>query len=96
MALSNPYRGERRPGAVGLPLHGVKIALFDEENREIEVEGVPGEIRVKGENVFLEYWDNPEATKSSFSEGWFCTGDIAVLESGYYRIRCRTISLKHY
>lgn len=90
MAISNPYDGERRAGAVGIPLPGVEVKLFDEDNREIEGEDIPGEIRIKGDNVFLEYWDNPEATSSSFRDGWFCTGDVAVLENGYYRIMGRS------
>ena len=36
-----------------------------------------------------EYWQNPKATSDSFDDGWFRTGDIAVLESGYYRIMGR-------
>ena len=90
MAISNPYEGERRAGAVGIPLPGVEVILVDEDENVIKEEDVPGEIRIKGDNVFLEYWDNPEATKSSFKDGWFCTGDVAVIESGYYRIMGRS------
>jgi malonyl-CoA/methylmalonyl-CoA synthetase len=86
MALSNPYRGERRPGAVGLPLPGVEVRLVSEENSIVTEENVPGEIQVRGPAVFLEYWNRPEATKESFLDGWFRTGDVAVLERGYYRI----------
>lgn len=90
MGISNPYEGDRRAGAVGIPLPGVEVALFDEASKLIEEENIPGEIRVKGPNVFLEYWENSEATLGSFAEGWFCTGDVAVLESGYYRIMGRS------
>lgn len=89
MGLSNPYLGERRAGAVGLPLKGVDVALFDDEGLPIDKEDVPGEIRVRGDNVFLEYWNNPEATSESFVDGWFRTGDVAVREKGYYRIMGR-------
>jgi malonyl-CoA/methylmalonyl-CoA synthetase len=89
MALSNPYRGERRAGAVGLPLPGVDVVLCDESGSVIEADEQPGEIRVRGANVFLEYWRNPQATTESFSDGWFRTGDIAVREAGYYRIMGR-------
>jgi malonyl-CoA/methylmalonyl-CoA synthetase len=44
----------------------------------------------RGPNVFLEYWNRPEATRASFQEGWFRTGDIAVGEDGYYRIMGRS------
>ena len=90
MALSNPYRGERRAGCVGQPLPGVEVQLFDEQHRAITEPATAGEIRIKGGNVFLEYWNNPKATASSFHDGWFCTGDVAVVEDGYYRIMGRS------
>ena len=90
MALSNPYRGERRPGYVGQALPGVTVQLVDEEGEIVTGEGTPGEIRIQSPTVFLEYWGNREATAASFSDGWFCTGDIAVIEDGYYRIMGRS------
>ena len=89
MALSNPYDGERRPGCVGMPLPGVAVELHDEEGQVVTAEGEPGEIWVQGPNVFLEYWQNPRATEESFTRQWFHTGDVAVLEEGYYRIMGR-------
>jgi malonyl-CoA/methylmalonyl-CoA synthetase len=86
MALSNPLAGERRPGSVGLPLPGVQVRLVDEDGSEVEP-GTPGEIEVRGPGVFLEYWRRPEATAEAFRDGrWFRTGDVAVVEDGYYRI----------
>jgi len=90
MGLSNPYQGERRAGHVGQPLPGVEAQLFDEDDNQITEENVPGEIRIKGDNVFLEYWGNEKATLESFTDGWFCTGDVAVIEDGYYRIMGRS------
>ena len=90
MGISNPYAGERRAGCVGQPLPGVQVQLFDENDSPITAEETPGEIRIQGNNVFLEYWDNPKATGESFKDGWFCTGDVAVLEDGYYRIMGRS------
>ncbi|MBE8998804.1 acyl-CoA synthetase [Nostoc sp. LEGE 12447] len=85
MALSNPLHGERLAGYVGKPLPEVEVRLVD-ENGELVPVGTPGEIQVKGPGVFLEYWQNPEATAKAFQEGWFCTGDTAVIENGSYRI----------
>ncbi|TFV94534.1 long-chain fatty acid--CoA ligase [Algoriphagus kandeliae] len=86
MAISNPYEGERRPGHIGQPLPGVSIRLCDENGQEVPV-GQAGEIQVKGENVFSEYWEKPEATAKAFTaDGWFKTGDIALVEDGYFRI----------
>jgi malonyl-CoA/methylmalonyl-CoA synthetase len=90
MGISNPYRGERRAGFVGQPLPGVEIQLFNDYDEAITEECIAGEIRVKGDGIFLEYWDNPNATASSFKDGWFRTGDVAVVESGYYRIMGRS------
>lgn len=86
MAISNPYEGERRPGHIGQPLPGVTVRLADEEDNVVE-EGTQGEIQVKGANVFSEYWQKPEETQKTFTkDGWFKTGDIALLNDGYYRI----------
>ena len=85
MALSNPLDGERRPGSVGLPLPGVDIRLVDERGAAVPP-GTPGEIEVRGESVFREYWARPAATRDAFRGGWFRTGDVAVVEAGSYRI----------
>ena len=89
MALSNPLEGERRPGFVGRPLPGVEIRLVGEDGRPVD-EGEPGEIQVRGPTVFREYWRRPEETEASFHDGWFSTGDMAVLENGAYRILGRS------
>ena len=86
MAISNPYNGERRAGYIGHPLPQVEIRTVDEDENLVQARQ-PGEIQVKGPGVFKEYWGKPEATAKSFTQdGWFKTGDIAVLEDGYYRI----------
>ncbi len=89
MALSNPYRGERRPGAVGIPLPGVEVRLKTESGTMVTTEDEPGEIQVRGPGVFSAYWNRPEESAASFEDGWFRTGDMAVRERGYYRIMGR-------
>ena len=90
MALSNPLAGERRPGHVGTPLPGVEVRLVDEAGAPVPA-GVPGEIQVRGRTVFREYWRRPEDTAAAFTpEGWFRTGDEAVVEDGSYRIMGRS------
>ena len=88
MALSNPLHGQRLPGHVGTPLPNIEVRLVDELGL-VEPE-TPGEIQVKGPGVFLEYWRKPEATTKAFDDGWFRTGDIAVVEDGSYRILGRS------
>ncbi|MFB2976638.1 acyl-CoA synthetase [Microseira sp. BLCC-F43] len=85
MALSNPLQGERLAGYVGKPLPQVQVRLVDESG-DLVVPGTPGEIQVKGPGVFLEYWQKSEATAKAFRDGWFCTGDFAVVENDNYRI----------
>lgn len=86
MGISNPYAAERKPGHIGMPLPAVNVRLMDDAHKII-TNNEPGEIQIKGPNVFKEYWNKPEATAKAFTEdGWFKTGDIAVLENNYYRI----------
>lgn len=89
MALSNPLHGERRPGFVGAPLPGVEVRLTDDTGQAVGP-GQPGEIEVRGPNIFLEYWRRPDATAAAFRDGWFRTGDIAVVEHASYRILGRS------
>ncbi len=89
MAISNPYHEERRAGYIGKPLEGVDVKLVNEEYHEVKP-GESGEILVRGKNVFKEYWRKPEATAKEFTaDGWFKTGDVAIVEDGYYRIMGR-------
>jgi len=86
MALSNPYRGKRRAGHVGVALPNVEVRLVDEKFEDV-VLGEQGEILVRGGNVFREYWRKPAETEKEFTaDGWFKTGDVAVVDDGYYRI----------
>ncbi len=96
MALSNPLYGERSPGHVGTPLPGVEVRLveleLDEETGRHEhggpaARGTPGEVQARGPGVFREYWRRPDATREALSsDGWFCSGDVASLEDGGFRI----------
>jgi malonyl-CoA/methylmalonyl-CoA synthetase len=85
MALSNPLHGDRRPGFVGVPLPGVHVQIVDEDGRDV-APGTAGELEVRGPGVFHEYWRRPDATASAFRNGWFRTGDVAVLENGMHRL----------
>jgi malonyl-CoA/methylmalonyl-CoA synthetase len=89
MALSNPLRGKRVPGSVGTPLPSVEVQLVGENGQPV-APGTPGEIEVRGPSVFAEYWGKPDATRDAFRDGWFRTGDTAIVENGIYRILGRT------
>ena len=82
--------GEARPGSIGLPLPGVEVRLVDERGAEVE-EGDPGEIVIRGANVFAGYWRRPEETAAAFRDGWLLTGDVAYRDDdGYLHIVDRT------
>ena len=87
MSTSNPYRGERRAGTVGMPLPGVTMRLADEAGK-IVTKGEIGIIELRGDNVFTGYWEMPEKTAESFrDDGFFITGDMAREdEDGYITI----------
>jgi malonyl-CoA/methylmalonyl-CoA synthetase len=85
MGLSNSLHGERFPGSVGKPLPGVEARIVDEEMHDV-APGIQGQLLIRGPNVFLEYWQRPVDTAAAFHNGWFKTGDIAILEWGRYRI----------
>jgi malonyl-CoA/methylmalonyl-CoA synthetase len=88
MNTSNPYEGERVPGAVGHPLPGVTLRVTDPETgNELPRESV-GMIEVKGPNVFKGYWRMPEKTKAEFrDDGFFITGDLGKIDAkGYVHI----------
>lgn len=88
MNTSNPYDGERVPGAVGFPLPGVTVRVTEPETgKELPREEI-GMIEVKGPNVFKGYWRMPEKTKSEFRpDGFFITGDLGKIDDkGYVHI----------
>ncbi len=89
MALSSPLRGQRVPGSVGTPLPDVEVQLVGENGKAV-APGTSGEIEVRGPSVFAEYWAKPDATRDAFRDGWFRTGDTAVVQMGVYRILGRT------
>jgi long-chain acyl-CoA synthetase len=74
-----------KPNSIGLPLPGLEVRLVDEHTHDEAEEGDPGEIWVRGPNVFAGYWKRPDATASVLDEdGYLHTGDIAYRdEDGY-------------
>ena len=66
-----------KPGSIGRPVPGVEVRLLDERGAAVE-EGDPGEVVVRGDNLFVGYW--PDATGGPDEDGWFATGDVALLD----------------
>jgi long-chain acyl-CoA synthetase len=74
--------GEPRPGSVGKPVPGVEIRLIDERGNPVR-RGDPGEVVVRGPNVFSGYWQRPEETAEVLDDdGWFRTGDVGYAADG--------------
>jgi malonyl-CoA/methylmalonyl-CoA synthetase len=93
MNFSNPFRGIKKPGSIGLPLPRVYVRIVNPETFEDLPSGEVGEIWLRGPNVTPGYWRKPKETEASFAEGWFRTGDLGKKdEEGYYYITDR---LKH-
>jgi malonyl-CoA/methylmalonyl-CoA synthetase len=88
MVLSNTL-DRRVPGHVGEPMPSVAVRLVDDAGGEV-ADGQPGELLVRGPQVFAGYWERPEATAEAFVDGWFRTGDVAVHEAGGFRLLGRS------
>jgi long-chain acyl-CoA synthetase len=89
VVTKNPIHGVRKPGSVGLPIPHVEVSAQDDAGKMLEA-GEAGEICVRGGNVMLGYWNNPEETTRAFRNGWLLTGDIGYRDAdGYYYITDR-------
>jgi len=88
MVLSNTL-DRRVPGHVGEPMPGMQVRVVDDRDADVP-DGEPGELLVRGPQVFAGYWGRPEATAAAFTDGWFRTGDVAVHEPGGYRLLGRS------
>lgn len=78
-----------KPGTIGYPLRGIEVAIDSPDENGM------GEILVRGKNVMLGYYEDPEATKEAIDpEGWFRTGDLGSIdEEGFIRITGRAKSM---
>jgi malonyl-CoA/methylmalonyl-CoA synthetase len=93
MNFSNPLRGEKKPGSIGLPLPGLEVRIVHPVTFQDVKAGETGEIWLKGPAVTPGYWQKPEETAKAFVNGWFRTGDLGRRDDkGYYYLTDR---LKH-
>jgi long-chain acyl-CoA synthetase len=80
VVTTSAVHADPRPGSIGPPLPGVEVRLVDPDGSPV-LEGDPGEVHVRGPNVFAGYWNDPEATAHVLTaDGWLRTGDIAVAD----------------
>ncbi|MFB8035851.1 long-chain fatty acid--CoA ligase [Streptomyces sp. NPDC056004] len=84
VACFNPPDRPRKPGSIGVPVHGVELRLVADDGSPAGP-GEVGELVIRGSNVMKGYWNRPDATARAFRDGWFHSGDLArVDEDGYY------------
>jgi len=78
----NPLTGERKVGSIGVPLPDTDQRVVDLETGT-KVLGVdePGELSVRGPQVMLGYYHQPEETSAVLADGWFRTGDVARIDA---------------
>ncbi len=82
-----------RVGSTGLPGLCCEAAVIDDAGVELPPD-TPGEITVRGPNVFSEYWGNEEATQEALHDGWYRTGDIGRRDAdGYFWVHDRKKNL---
>lgn len=92
IVTANPYLGKRKIGTVGLPIPNTEFKIVEVEDKSKEVPiGEPGEIVIKGPQIFQGYLNKPKETQNALKDGWFYSGDVGVMdEDGYVRIVDRT------
>jgi len=92
LTTMNPSKGKKKLGSIGLPLINTDIKLVDPGSGEVVAVGEAGEICVKGPQVMIGYYNNPEETQLVFDQdGYLHTGDVAIQdERGFLSIVDRT------
>ena len=89
VATVNPIYGVNKPGSIGKPIPNVELSIRDEAGNALPV-GATGEICIRGGNVMLGYWKQPEETAKVLRGGWLYTGDVGYGDAeGYYFITDR-------
>lgn len=76
----NPIHGGAKPGSIGLPIPGVEVTIRNEDGVELAT-GQTGEVCVRGGNVMVGYWKNPEESAKALRDGWLYTGDVGYRDA---------------
>jgi long-chain acyl-CoA synthetase len=83
VATFNVLWRPKKVGSIGIPILGVEVRIFDDQDRELPV-GEVGELVIRGFNVMKGYYRRPEATREAIRNGWLHTGDMGKKdEDGY-------------
>ena len=93
MNFSNPLKGKRKPGSIGIPLPGLAVRIVDPVTFVDLPSGEIGELWLKSPAISPGYWRKPAETAETFEDGWFRTGDLGKVDTdGYYYLTDR---IKH-
>jgi long-chain acyl-CoA synthetase len=91
--ISSNTPKKHKLGSSGVLVKHLKLKILDPEGRELPT-GEKGEIVIKGENVMLGYWKNPDATAETIRDGWLHTGDMGYMDkNGFLYVLGRFKSL---
>ncbi|KAG1844295.1 atromentin synthetase [Suillus tomentosus] len=75
---------------LGRPVRGCEMRIVDpKDGKTVRRDGESGELQVRGPMIFVRYYNNAEATSSSFVDGWYRTGDVGIIEDGVMRLSGR-------
>ncbi|MET3918763.1 long-chain acyl-CoA synthetase [Variovorax sp. OAS795] len=78
---SATFNAPGRNGTIGAPVPSTDVLIVDDEGAPVPL-GTPGELLIKGPQVFAGYWNREEETRRSFTpDGWFKTGDIVTMDA---------------
>ncbi|HEY2930379.1 MAG TPA: acyl-[ACP]--phospholipid O-acyltransferase [Acidobacteriota bacterium] len=84
------YQAGHRSGTIGQPLPGVSVQIVDPATLQPVLSGQPGLLLVKGGNVMIGYLNRPDKTAEVIRDGWYVTGDIAMVdEDGFIHVTDR-------
>ena len=93
---ANPFKGLRKVGSIGIPIPSTEARIVDLRTAQHEMPaGQIGELAVRGPQIMLGYWQQPEATVAVIDDdGWLLTGDVAQMDKdGYFRIIARKVDM---
>ncbi len=82
----NPYDITEHTGSIGLPVPSTDVRIVDDAGNDAAL-GAPGELWIRGPQVMMGYWQQPEATEEVLKNGWLLSGDIVTVDpKGFMRI----------
>jgi long-chain acyl-CoA synthetase len=80
----NPFWGPRKIGSIGRTIRGQDVSIRDDRDASVPT-GQPGEVCLRGPNIMMGYFNNPQATTEALRDGWLHTGDIGYVdEDGFF------------